>query len=32
MGYRSWAEQMRTAFDQDDAKAGNELTKPTVRP
>lgn len=32
MGYRSWAEQMRAAFEQDDVEAGNEPPKSTVRP
>ncbi len=32
MGYRSWAEQMRTAFDQEDAQAEAPTVPPLSRP
>lgn len=31
MGYRSWAEQMRTAFDQDEAQESNLPPVPATR-
>lgn len=32
MGYRSWAEQMRMAFDQEEAQAEGPQAPPLARP
>lgn len=32
MGYRSWAEQMRTAFDHEEAQAEGTPVPPLTRP